>query len=762
MFTWEDHIQDVREGKDVRFKPKYTRDCLEIKSCKGDIPPPLTGSSLTYLEGKVYLIGGKVPGKNEISEDIYIYDVANNSWCKVSKKGQNLDDMLSRNRSVDFCVDKMENVVGAVYKPRFFHTTTAFRHYLIVCGGLGFEQTVSYVYSDEGEDELDLSEANSIFQPRIKQAGLNRVAIKENKTLKKRFYNELLAFDTEKMMWINPKEIECDPDNGTGVGALTFGNKRDSHIYPNLGLKSVARSKKSKTNDVLPSARYAHLASMLNDRQLLIIGGQGLSDEYIREYNVYDFNEKEWVFKGITDQEVFTYRSALVSSPGGGAFLFTNYNFEEIKHSLFSIDSKTGYKIKSIPLPVSKQRPPGLRFPSIHMRDKNTIMLSGTHINSEDKAMFSIWAYNIQANSWFEFLSESEWRDHSWSQTALSELNQSYLIFGNSKSSLSEDYKMRKNSYSDVMMLDMRSIGLARASSGRVDMFFGKICLPLTSRTIEPSVEADLVQEGIENSISAQELAQELGMLALSTQHFSDMVLETVDGKLISVNSSYLNLRCPTMCKRWNIDTSLARNSSMVRKFVQNTKNKSSIGLTTHSLSVLNLTRTNAQGTSTPQARYVKDMIYLQVPENSDVVKTLTEFTYTGSLDISSLYSPTLIPASEPNDDTVNLKRAVAALSRLLFLGKEFDFPELTAAVSLALYKLVNLSSALLILDAIHLSKLPEVEIYCLTVLKECGDYSYWRNSSIWNSISESTRRFVENRIVEPLFDKLKSNVKTK
>ena len=67
-------------------------------------------------------------------------------------------------------------------------------------------------------------------------------------------------------------------------------------------------------DEMLPIPRYAHIA-VAHGQQMLVLGGQDLTNNYVQEYNVFDVQTLKWTQKGLLTKQYGAYRSlALVSS----------------------------------------------------------------------------------------------------------------------------------------------------------------------------------------------------------------------------------------------------------------------------------------------------------------------------------------------------------------------------------------------------------------------------------------------------------------
>ncbi|KAJ2751454.1 hypothetical protein IWQ56_006880, partial [Coemansia nantahalensis] len=114
--------------------------------CTGDVPPALVGSSVTYLGGHAYVFGGRALHNGKLSNDIYACDLQTFKWRRVDAGAPDAQTPAATPTQPAAPGQTGEQQararMAAMVAPppaRFFHSTTAFRHYLIVFGGMGLD-----------------------------------------------------------------------------------------------------------------------------------------------------------------------------------------------------------------------------------------------------------------------------------------------------------------------------------------------------------------------------------------------------------------------------------------------------------------------------------------------------------------------------------------------------------------------------------------------------------------------------------------------
>ncbi|KAJ2128384.1 hypothetical protein GGH17_004429, partial [Coemansia sp. RSA 788] len=241
--------------------------------CTGDVPPALVGSSVTYLDGYAYVFGGRALHSGKLSNDMYACDLRTYNW-----------------RRIDVGTAEIEGAIDAP-SPRFFHSCTAFKHYMVVFGGMGLDT--------DGDAAETPVERTAIQDDRNQQS----FQVRSSKTL----LGDIAVFDTRVERWVGRRALDnkgADADKADAdKGMQVDGSQTDA-----------------------PSARYAHLSTLLGSR-LLVVGGQDLEEQYVEELNVFDLQLGQWVLRSPFPRAVGLYRSFIASVQSGSTLLYSNYSF---------------------------------------------------------------------------------------------------------------------------------------------------------------------------------------------------------------------------------------------------------------------------------------------------------------------------------------------------------------------------------------------------------------------------------------------------
>ncbi|OAX40956.1 galactose oxidase [Rhizopogon vinicolor AM-OR11-026] len=402
----------------------------------GDIPPKLVGASTTVVADKMYLFGGRLVTERRMISDLFVFDMETFVWEKVIPSPED-----------------------PIPEARYFHSTEAWNNQLIVFGGMGRARN--------SNNPEDLSVLNDV-----------------------RFY------DLSTRRWL--------PTSTTNGASLD-----------------------SNAEMLVPKPRYAHLSSVTADR-LFIIGGQDLSNVWLDDVYVYDLLGKAWLQRRSFPHHCGTYRSVAVSSnlrvrlpqeevhtddtntilgPPGARFrpdqslppaqsftspdsfvhmpysapptddypndiyLYSNYNFTDVKREfeVFSPLPDTDFTItdRSTDM-IGTSFPPGLRFPSGAVLGTHFI-IAGTYL-AHTYQSYSIWALDMLTMTWSRIDPGSAVATGSWFRSCLWAEANKFMIFGNRKGNLIEDYNRRLLSWDHVAVIDLESFGIYQPPPLQLDI----------------------------------------------------------------------------------------------------------------------------------------------------------------------------------------------------------------------------------------------------------------------------------------------------
>lgn len=318
-----------------------------------------------------------------------------------------------------------------------------------------------------------------------------------------------------------------------------------------------------------PRGRYAHCCCVIpstsfptsssnteavdgnGGAELVIVGGQDNSSEYMNELSVLNLRSRTWTsttplqgnwgayksiaatLTGITTEQVGQQRatsrpntssSSDTASAQAPLLLYSNYNFVDVR-----IDLKVGRPgphLKDLSLNGS-QVPSGLRFPSCGVLAGH-LLVSGTVITS-DVQEYQLWAMNLKTLDWSRI--EADGLDTgSWNKGLLWENRNTFVVLGNRTGSQANDYQQRRINCSHICAIELEAYGLHQAQTSRL------------SSAIPQTI---LVAQSLRASVDGRHLsaAENLGRSALGLRELADMEILTLGGERVPVNSSILSRR---------------------------------------------------------------------------------------------------------------------------------------------------------------------------------------------------------------------------
>ncbi|KAL5524836.1 hypothetical protein ACEPAF_9982 [Sanghuangporus sanghuang] len=483
------------------------------RKTSGTVPPKLVGASTTIVGDKMYLFGGRLVAERRMVSDLHVFDLETFVWTKVPP----------------FPGD---DIPGA----RYFHSADsshlartfglsvfAGQNFLIIFGGMGHKPDAA------SSDDLVV-------------------------------LNDVRFLDLSTFRWL-PAEPHSPAVEGGAVDPID----------------PIATTNDTR-NEFVPRARYAHLSSVSGSR-LYIIGGQDLQNAWLDDICVYDLRAKRWASRKPYPRHAGTYRSVAVAAqlrvrdparentgdrtahtaesslgPLGGRFnvekrppsskgeytpsenlvhlpysteatdespneifLYSNYNFTDVKRELEVFTPKAGsvseFDVNDRSAAMTGTvLPPGLRFPTGAICG-NHLIFAGTYL-AHSYQSYSIWALDLTTMAWSRLDPGAALSTGSWFRAALwnspAKGTSSLLIFGNRQGSLVEDYNRRLLAWDDVAVLDLEAFGIYQPPPRQLD-----------------------------------ERSQELGLAALEEGLFADFEVVCDDGRRIPCSRRLLESRWP-------------------------------------------------------------------------------------------------------------------------------------------------------------------------------------------------------------------------
>jgi hypothetical protein len=285
--------------------------------------------------------------------------------------------------------------------------------------------------------------------------------------------------------------------------------------------------------------------------EMVVVGGQDSANHYIEQISVFNLRSLKWTTTSTLGRSCGAYRSVvapLTSIPaneiGAGArgdpkssdeqtsnasgessmLIYSNYNFLDVKLEL-QVRHPDG-TLSEKPM-NGNFSPPGLRFPNGGVIN-NHFVVSGTFLTSS-KQEYALWALDLRTLSWGRIEAGGNiFSQGSWNRGVLWTRRNSFVILGNRKRSLVEDYNHRRINFSNMCVVELEAFGLYdNPRKVTPSSAFGSFSAPPQNDGL------DLLAGGRALSPSAIEL----GQAALGMRELADMDFLAIHGERIPVNS---------------------------------------------------------------------------------------------------------------------------------------------------------------------------------------------------------------------------------
>lgn len=450
-------------------------------------------------------------------------------------------------------------------------------------------------------------------------------------------------------------------------GGMTVGQHQHRRSVPSdelttlddlvfLDIKSLAWEYPNLTNQPIPSPRYAHISTLVNDR-LFILGGQDIENNYLTDISIFDCRKRAWCEPISTQQFQYgAYRSAAVAvtpiqlSPPFAPnmdlltdpfeetnitvketdisiHVYSNYSGAEIARQLHSWKINTNSECVDMlnqteQVGANNTAPPPIRFPSAFMCGQQFI-LAGPHMSGAVQ-QFQIWALDMTSFVWTKVEPGPGIARGSWLRGMLYETMNKFLIFGHPARNMQDDYKNRVHCFDYLALVDIEVFGIYKP--------------PQTSFST---------------------IGQSLGLSMLKDPVLADLKITAIDNKSISVNSSVLAQRWPSI-------------------------------------------RSLLKPVTSPQPGMSEmldhDKRELSFPDTYIVLIAFLQYIYTDHLVTAQQHQPQI-------------------LSRLLFVADFFQITRLKELAIHALHQMLNMSTAAMIYESASLSNATSLQIRALRVL---------------------------------------------
>jgi hypothetical protein len=489
--------------------PHLSSLMANVHRTTGREPHPLVGATTTILGDKLYVFGGRILSRSRpaLTADLYELDLIRRHWTKLETSGD-------------------------IPPPRYFHSVCPLGDTKLVCyGGMSPAPTPGQtpVSASSGQDA----------QPEVV------------------VMSDIYIYDANTKVW------SFIPTTDTPQGRYAHC----ATILPSSATFSSNNAPMSALQHNPPGSNPNQGTIGVNidgsgGAEMVVVGGQDSANHYIEQISVFNLRSLKWTSTSQLGKSCGAYRSVVaplpgnVSSrlgkasprqenggfsqdsrePGSSMLIYSNYNFLDVKLEL-QIRSSDG-TLSEKPMQGSFS-PPGLRFPNGGVIDTNFVV-SGTYLTSS-KQEYALWALDLRDLTWSRIdAGGNVFSQGSWNRGVLWNRRNTFVILGNRKRSLVEDYNHRRINFSNVCMVELEAYGLYD-NPRKVSPMSGFVSSssPFSAASLSLSTKAGWTAGGR----SLSKAAEDLGTAALGLRELADMDILCVGGERIPVNSRVIARR---------------------------------------------------------------------------------------------------------------------------------------------------------------------------------------------------------------------------
>ena len=467
----------------------------------GREPHPLVGATTTILGDKLYVFGGRILSRSrpaELTSDLYELDLVRRHWSKLDTSGD-------------------------IPPPRYFHSMCPLGDSKMVCYG-GMSPTPSANNGSPQDQQQEVTVMSDIY-----------------------------IYDVATKKWT------FVPTNDTPQGryahcacilpsAATFS----SHKAP---LSALQHNPSTGTNE----GRIGISIDGSGGAEMIVVGGQDGGNHYIEQISVFNLRSLKWTSTQALGKSCGAYRSVVAPlppsvtarigrgpstgpvrleggispearEPGSSMLIYSNYNFLDVKLELQIRSSDGALTEKAM---TGSYSPPGLRFPNGGVIDTHFVV-SGTYLTSS-KQEYALWALDLRTLTWSRIdAGGSVFTQGSWNRGVLWNRRNTFVILGNRKRSLVDDYNHRRINFSNVCMVELEAFGFYDNPRKTTPMSgFISASSPYNGPGLSLARKAGSTAGGRFHSRASEELGEK----ALAMRELADMDILCIGGERIPINS---------------------------------------------------------------------------------------------------------------------------------------------------------------------------------------------------------------------------------
>lgn len=479
----------------------------------GKEPHPLVGATTTILGDKLYVFGGRRLSrtKPQLTSNLYELDLIRRHWTKLDVKGD-------------------------IPPPRYFHSVCTLGGSKLVCYG-GMSPKPAGSEADDGQPEVTVM-------------------------------SDVHIYDVATRTWMKINT----PDAPQGRYAHCAA------ILPSSAVFSSANAPMSAVHHN-PSGSNPNQGTLgvaldgTGGAEMIVVGGQDSANHYIEQVSVFNLRSLKWSATTNLGRSCGAYRSVVTplttmsssqigagpharseveneddepTSIGSGSpmLIYSNYNFLDVKLELQIRQTDGSLIEKPMKTEVS---PPGLRFPNGGVI-ANHFVVSGTFLTSS-KQEYALWALDLRTLTWSRIDGGgSIFSQGSWNRGVLWSRRNAFIVLGNRKRSLVDDYNNRRINFTNFCVLELEAFGLYD-NPRRVDPMSGFISA--SAPAPQPNPDASAAGRALVQA------AEEIGTGSMSLRELADMDFLAIDGTRIPVSSRLI-------ARRWGPHFNILMKESVV------------------------------------------------------------------------------------------------------------------------------------------------------------------------------------------------------
>lgn len=543
----------------------------------GREPPPLVGATTTILGDRLYVFGGRVISRSRsasLTSDLYELDLIRRHWSRL-------------------------DATGDVPPPRYFHSMCPLGDTKMVCyGGMSPAPSPPPAAQPPPQETPEQAEQPQ-EQPQQKPAPQHEISV----------MSDIHIFDVPSKKWTYvPAQ---DAPQGRYAHCACVLPSAATFTSPRAPLSALQHNPSAGGNP--NEGRIGVSIDGSGGAEMVVVGGQDGGNHYIEQISVFNLRSLKWTSTQPLGKSCGAYRSVTAPLPpflaarigkaaqqhpasqrpdgpeardaGSSMLVYSNYNFLDVKLEL-QVRAPDG-ALTERPMSGSYS-PPGLRFPNGGIIDTHFVV-SGTYLTSS-KQEYALWALDLRTLTWSRIdAGGSVFSQGSWNRGVLWNRRNTFVILGNRKRSLVDDYNHRRINFSNVCMVELEAFGFYDNPRKTSPMSgFISASSPYSGQGLSISRKAGYTAAGRSHSRASEELGEK----ALGMRELADTDILCIGGERIPANSR-------VVARRWGpYFVQLLREGSATQSAPEGPTARSGLASNPMRVSAVTITPTSTRDTS--------------------------------------------------------------------------------------------------------------------------------------------------------------------